>query len=187
MFSLYTLRLTWYYKFFPGSIWSWDDYRNSLSDAGIQHLPKNTYTFINDFENNTFPDEAPRNNRIVHSLTLSSSLDPTMEFNCKYSKRFDQILDKVPEKATAGIWFRVDSTDKTGALLVCSIEDQIGKTLFYRSVNIDKFAKKRGEWTKVVEVFRFPEWIPSASAISFYIWNVSRSSFYVDDLTIKFE
>jgi hypothetical protein len=110
-----------------------------------------------------------------------------MEFNCKYSRRFDKILDKLPKKATAGIWFRVDSTNKTGALFVCSIEDPVGKTLFYRSVNIDKFAKKRGEWAKAEEVFQFPEWVPPTSAVSFYIWNVRRSSFYVDDMIIKFE
>jgi hypothetical protein len=186
-FTWYNLRLTWNFHFFPGSIWSWDDYRISLTDAGIQHFPKKTYTYINDFENNTFPDEIPRNNKTVHSLTLSSSLDPSMEFNCKYSKRFDQILDQRPFKASAGIWFKSSGEKETGASFVCSIEDPAGKSLFYRSVNIDKFAKKRGEWTKAGEVFQFPEWIPLNSTISFYIWNIRRSSFYVDDMTFKFE
>jgi len=187
MFSYYNLKLACHYNCFPGSIWSWDDYKIYLSDAGIQNFPKETYTYINDFENNTFPDEVPRNFKVVHSLTLSSSLDPAMEFNCKYSKRFDRILDKQPEKALAGIWFRSDDRNETGAFFVCSIEDTGGKTLFYRSVNIDKFAEKRGEWKKAEEVFHFPEWIPPTSTVSFYIWNVRRSSFYVDDMTIKFE
>lgn len=187
IFSWYNLRLTWHYNCFPGSIWSWDDYRNYLSDAGFQHFPKNTYTFINDFENNTLPNEIPRNNKVVHSLTLSSSLDRTMEFNCKYSRRFDQILDKLPKKATAGIWFMIDSTNKTGAFFVCSIEDTLGKNLFYHSVNIDKFAEKQGKWAKAEEIIHFPEWLPPASTVSFYIWNVRRSHFYIDDMTIKFE
>jgi len=187
LFTWYNLKLTYHYTCFPGSVWSWDDYRIYLSEAGIQHFSKQTYTYINDFENNTFPDEVPRNFKVVHSQTLSSSLDSSMESGCKYSRRLDEILDHKPRRADYEIWVCPDRTDKTGALVVCSIEDQDNKTVFYKTVEIDKFANKSGKWAKAERTFQIPEWILPESRLSFYIWNPGRKNFYVDDMIIKFE
>jgi len=186
-FTWYNLKLTYHYNCFPGSVWSWDDYRIYLSDAGVQHFSKKTYTFINDFENNTLPDDIPRVNTIVHSPTLSSYADTTMEFICKYSRRLDEILDHKPRSAAAGIWIYPDRTSKTGALLICSIIDQDNKTLFYQKLNIDTCITKTREWVKAEKTFYFPEWIVPSSKVTFYIWNLKRKHFFIDDMTIKFE
>jgi hypothetical protein len=193
-FSWYNLRLAYHYNCFPGSVWSWDDYRIYLSDAGIQHSGRTTYTYINDFENNTFPDDIPRISRPVHSRTLSSFMNETMEFGVNYSRRFDQIISVKLSEATACLYVKTDQAIPAGALLVCSIEDTAGKLLYYKTVTFEggitegkKGVREGGEgWKKVSGVFHFPEWIPSASTISFYVWNVRRSKFYVDDLVIKF-
>ena len=187
LFSYYNLRLCYHFNCFPGSIWSWDDYKIYLSDAGIQHFPKKSYSYINDFENNTLPDEIPRGDTIVHSRTRSSYLDSSLEFNCKYSRRLDEILDKRPVKVTAGIWIHPDRPDKTSAFLVCSISDRKGINLYYKTIGFDKFAEKIGEWSKVEDVFHFPEWIPPSTTVSFYIWNPNKNHFHIDDFTLKFE
>jgi hypothetical protein len=187
LFSWYNLKLACHYNCFPGSTWSWDDYRIYLSDAGIQDFPRKSYTFINDFENNTLPDDIPRVNTIVHSRTLSSYLDSTMEFNCKYSRRMDQVLDRTLRKAAVSIWIRPEIPAKTGAFFVCCIDDMNKKTVYYKIILFNKFAEKSGEWAKAERVFYFPEWIAPSSTVSFYIWNPNRSRFFVDDITIKFD
>jgi hypothetical protein len=186
-FTYYNLRLTWHYNFFPGSVWSWDDYRVYISDAGLQHYYKNTYTYKNDFENNTLPDDIPRIKYPVHSQTLSTCLDENMEFNAKYSRQFDQIISGLPSRAAVSIWIRPEKQMRTGGLFVCSIEDINRENIFYQAINFDRFIKKSGEWTKAEEVIHFPEWIPPSSTVSFYIWNPGRTKFYADDITIKFQ
>ena len=203
LFSWYSLKLSYNYNFFPGSIWSWDDYKIYLSDAGIQRFDRNTYSYINDFENNTLPDDVPRVMQPVHSRTLSTFLDENMEFGCKYSKRFGQIIEKNPSEAAVSLFVFRDQPVPSGALFVCSIEDSTGKLLYYKSFTFEDginrgIEGKRGrveeglrgkgeEWKKVSGVFHFPEWIPSYSTVSFYIWNLQRSKFHVDDLVIKFK
>ncbi|MEI6898468.1 MAG: hypothetical protein WCL00_01215 [Bacteroidota bacterium] len=187
LFSYYSLRMSVHYNCFEGSIWSWDDYKAYLSNAGILHFPKKTYNYLNDFENNTLPDEVPRVFSPVHSRTLSTYLDSTIEFGCKYAKRLDEILDHQPLMATTSLWYRGYYPEKCGAFFVCSVDDTLGRNLFYKSVGFDNFAAKNDEWTEAGEVFHFPEWLPPHTKVSFYIWNPGRSRFYVDDISIKFE
>ena len=187
VFSWYNLLLTWHYNFFPGSVWSWDDYRIYISDAGFQKYYKNTYTYKNDFENNTLSDNIPRIKYPVHSRTLSTCLDENMEFSCKYSKQFDQIISGIPRQAVASVWIMPEKQVKTGALFVCSIEDINHKNIFYHGISLDRFIKKNGEWTKAEEILHFPEWIPPSSIVSFYIWNPARTKFYADDITLEFK
>jgi hypothetical protein len=187
IFSWYNLLLTWHYNFFPGSVWSWDDYRIYISDAGFQRFYKDTYTYKNDFENNTLSDNIPRIKYPVHSRTLSTCLDENMEFNCKYSSQFDQVISGIPRQAVASVWVMPEKQNKTGALFVCSIEDINRKNIFYHAITLDKFIKKTGEWTKAEEILHFPEWIPPSSIVSFYIWNPGRTKFYADDITIEFK
>jgi hypothetical protein len=186
IFSYYNLRLTWHYTFFPGSTWNWDDYKIYLSDAGIHRFEKKTYGYINDFENNTLPDVIPRINNPVHSRTLATCLDETMEFNAKRSWQFDQIIESVPKSAGVSVWIMPEKDGATGGRFVCSIEDINMKNIFYRTVVLDDYGLKPGKWTRVSDVIHFPEWIPPSSIVSFYLWNMKRTKFYADDIKIKF-
>ena len=187
VFTYYNLMLTWHYTFFPGSVWSWDDYRIHLSDSGIQRFYKTTYTYKNDFENDILPNEIPRIKSPVHSQTLATFMDETMEFNAKTSWQFDQILLKLPSSADVSIWIRPETRAMTGACFVCSVEDINMKNIFYQTIKLDSFKLKTGQWSKAEEIIHFPEWIPPSSIISFYLWNMQRTKFYADDITIKFQ
>jgi hypothetical protein len=72
------------------------------------------------------------------------------------------------------------------ALFIVDISNKEGKTLFYKKFKVKKLPDDMiGQWKKESIGFKLPELTKDMASIKFYIWNVSKGSFMVDDLGIQ--
>jgi hypothetical protein len=72
------------------------------------------------------------------------------------------------------------------ALFIVDISNKEGKTLFYKKFKVKKLPDDMiGQWKKESIGFKLPEISKDMASIKFYIWNVSKGSFMVDDLGIQ--
>jgi hypothetical protein len=172
---------------FPGSTWSWDDFLSKLSAANLYKYKKTSYTFIQDFENHIYFTPEPMTRECVHSHSLATYFDSTMEINCKYTWRLEEILVKPVKQADVTIWINPVKNDKTGASLLYSIEDEIHIPHYSGTCNFDDFNTRSGQWNKIRTIIDIPDRIDQYCTITFYIRNSKRTKFFVDDMRIKFD
>ena len=172
---------------FPGSTWSWDDFLTKLSAANIYKYQKTSYTFIQDFENHIYDNPEPITRDCVHSHSIASYFDSTMEINCKYTWRLQEILIKPVKRSDVTLWINPVKNDKTGACLVCSIEDDMHISHYYKTFNFDDFNTRSGQWNRIHTIVEIPDRIDQYCTIIFYIHNSNKTKFFVDDMKIKFD
>jgi hypothetical protein len=172
---------------FLGSTWSWDDFLTKLSAAKIYQHQKTSYTFIQDFENHIYDNPEPPTRECVHSRTLATYLDSTIVNNCNYSWRMEEILVKPVTRADVIVWINPVKNDKTGACLICSIEDDMHISRYHKTINFDDFNTRSGQWNKIRTTINIPDTIDQYCRISFFIHNSAKTKFYVDDIKIKFD
>jgi hypothetical protein len=185
--SYYNLRLTYRQQWNPYSVWSWDDYLIHLDYAGLYHFPRNSYTYIQDFENMASIDELPVRD-CVHSPTLAGYVDRLVEYNGKFSRRLNDILHRPVRRVIASIWVNPGKKIKTNVCFVCKIEDDRQKRFYYKEIKVDDFIKMPDKWTKAYGTFDIPEWINQSAIITCVTWNPARSStVHIDDIKLRFE
>lgn len=172
---------------FEGSTWSWDDFLPKLNAAKLYKYQKTSYTFIQDFENHIYFTPEPDTRECVHSHSLATFFDSTMEINCKYTWRLEEILVKPVRRADVTIWINPVKNDKTGASLVYSIEDEIHIPHFSGTCNFDDFITRSGQWNKIHTIIDIPDRIDQYCKITFYILNRKKTKFFVDDMKIIFD
>jgi hypothetical protein len=188
LFSYYNLRLIYNNSWYTGSTWSWDDYKSRLNQAGILHFSKNTYTYVNDFENISFEPALVQTNIRCHSRTKSAILDSRYPFCNIYNQDITQILDHAPGLISASLWVSPVTSDSTNAVLIASIEDENHQIWFYKKMLLNQFHTKAGEWSQVTLSFAVPLWLNNPGyRVKIYLWNIHRKTFFVDDIRIKFE
>ena len=172
---------------FEGSTWSWDDFLPKLNAAKLYKYQKTSYTFIQDFENHIYFTPEPITRECVHSHSIATYFDSTMEINCKYTWRLEEILVKPVKRADVTLWINPFKMDKTGASLVYSIEDEIHIPHFTGTCNFDDFNTRSGQWNKIHAIIDIPDRIDQYCKITFYICNNKRTKFFVDDMVINFD
>lgn len=184
----FNLKLFYGRYFYCGGTWSWEDYRDHLKIAGIVEFPRRNYTYKNDFENVSIDFGIPHTFTRVHSGTRSTFLIESMEKSCLHTRQLNRILDtKRVNNVVGSIWINPLDTNKTGAFVVCEITDEKGNHLFRESIPVDDRLEGENRWAQVTFSLKIPERIDMEKIISFYIYNVGKTRFYVDDMVIKFD
>ncbi|MEI7724740.1 MAG: hypothetical protein WCK09_06520 [Bacteroidota bacterium] len=187
-FSYYNLRLIYYNIWYTSSVWAWDDFKSRLDQAGVLHFSRDSYTYINDFENISRDRAVVKTNLRSHSRNWSAILDSRNQYFGVYAHNPNGILNHYPRKVAISCWISPILSDSTGAILVASIEDEKHYPWFYTSVPVNHFHTGKGNWTEVTLSFAVPLWLNTpGSRLNIYLWNVHRKTFYLDDVRIRFE
>ena len=72
------------------------------------------------------------------------------------------------------------------ALFIVDISNAEGQNIFYKKFKVKKLPDDIvGEWRKESIGFKLPELTDDMVQIKFYIWNISKQNFFVDDSEIK--
>jgi hypothetical protein len=185
--TYYNLRLVNAYDWFYSSTWSWDDYRIQLDRAGLYSYDRKTYTYVNDFENRIIDPGFAASRNIYHSATIAAIVDGTMENSLKYERTLGEILDHKVSKIDASLWVFPGHRLSTGAFFICSITDVGKEVRYYRELPVDRFLVKPYSWNEISAEWIIPRYADPTWTISFYIWNPAHTTFYVDDMKLKFE
>ena len=111
-----------------------------------------------------------------------------MEKSCLHTRQLNRILDtKRINNVDGSIWINPLDTNKTGAFVVCEITDEEGNNVFCKYIPVDDMLEGENRWAQVTFSLKIPERIDMEKIISFYIYNVGKTRFYVDDMVIKFD
>jgi len=187
-FSCYNLRLTYYNYWNNSSVWAWDDFKNRLDKAGILYFSRDSYTYINDFENKSDQPALEITNARSHSRNLSGLVDSRYQYCRILNRNMSGVLDHDLGRITVSLWVSPVWPDSTNAFLVASIEDEKYHPWNYKIVPVNHFRTKSGTWSEVALSFTVPPWLNDPSYwLKIYLWNVDRKTFYIDDIRVKFE
>ncbi len=187
-FSYYNLLLIHHSCWYTGSVWDWDMYESRLDQAGILNFSKESYTFINDFENDSFEPAVVRTSLLSHSRNFSAMLDNRFEFCGIYSHSMTGILAGNIRNVTAQMWIDPYVSDSTNAFLVASIEDDKHFPWLYKLVPLNSFQTKARRWNEVNMSFAVPLWLNDPGfRLKIYLRNTRKRTFLVDDIRIRFE
>jgi len=183
----YNLRLIYHNFWYTGSVWAWDDFKTRLDRAGILNFSRDTYTYINDFENVSFEPAVVKTNVKYHSRNLSALVDSRYLYCGFFDRNITTILDHHPGQVSVSMWISPINHDLTNSVLVASIEDDQHHPWFYKNVPLNNFGTKAGTWSEVSMSFAVPLWLNNpACRLKIYLWNIDRKTFYMDDVRIKF-
>jgi len=188
IFSYYNLRLIYHNIWYTGSVWDWDAYKSRIDQAGLAHFSRESYTYLQDFENLNFEPALEKSNLRSHSLNWSGLAGSHHLYCGIFTRKLSDIVDTYPSKVQMNLWINPVSDDSTNMLLVAAIEDEKHVPWFYQSIPVNHFKTKTGEWRKVTTSFSVPGWLKSPDyRLNIYLWNVGRRSFYLDDIRVSFE
>ncbi len=186
VFCWYNLMFIYHYTCYTGSIWSWDEFVLKLDACHLYKDPRNTYTYINDFENPLQNSQSILTHEAYHSKTLGLKMDTLEKFDGVFSRKLSMLLKHQVTRVHESVWIKPLNPEKTKASFICSITDFSGKCIFYKSLPMDDYIRNPGEWTKIESEFYVPSWADTTGMINFYVWNTSKSKFFIDDMKIKF-
>jgi hypothetical protein len=188
LFSFYNIKLIYNYQCFTGSTWGWDDFILTLDRAGLYNLERNTYTYMNDFENITFNDGVTKTWEAPHSYSRSTFMVEDIFYNCSYYRKTDDIIrHKAIKTVSLSFWIRPKDCDKTGSYAVFKIIGAEEKTLCSKLIRVDDFPTLNNHYTEVTGIFEVPDSISHGNVFGFYIWNKNQQKFFIDDLKMVFD
>jgi len=73
------------------------------------------------------------------------------------------------------------------ALFIIDIQDELGKTVFYKGANLKQIPNDVfNQWKKASTGFKLPLFTKEHHLIKIYIWNVQKTHFLIDDLEVGF-
>jgi len=184
LFSWYNISLARNYEeCFFGSTWDWNQYANLLYKAGISPV-KPGYGYKNDYENMAASNGALTTELIARSGNHSLLFDQNHEFNSYFSEYPGNMGGgSAISKLRMKLYVFKTNSSATGALLICEINKD-GQRLFYESRPLDVPASSARQWFAVPVNFDIPKNTDPWSELKVYIWNKSKTTFYIDDLEI---
>jgi hypothetical protein len=169
-----------------GATWDWDYYVNQISL--IYRLPysKLPYTFRNDFENSAIYFGTKVTDSVQNSGTYSAVLDKDNEICCKHSNMVWDFNGIYPRFIQVQLLVKLVKPGPVNAYLVCNFEKN-GMVYYIQSQPLEPFVGISRSWCKVFRTLRIPEGLPGDTEMNFYVWNKDKTTFFVDDLTIRYE
>ena len=187
VFSFYTISLSMNYeKCFFGSTWDWPHFGRQLYSSGIKLVSQPSSDFYNDFENGSLREYQPQTSTIVHSGLFSIAVVPEKEFCCQFIKPVRDFPGTMTRFVKAGIWIYKEIPDSLGAILVCTLDMPDGKSVSWHGCNIDAYVLGPGKWYHVEKEFLLPADITGDMKFGVYLWNRKKSTFFADDMSVKF-
>lgn len=170
---------------YSGVISGSNEYYNGIMDKKPFYSSKNTLdSFSNDWNKNSCVDSI---------FCSSSGKSVKLTQNCIYSPAFQRKLnDSLIGYNNIYIKFYTDYLEQTkdaaiGAVFVVDIGDNNYHNIFYKAFKIKKLPNDvTNKWMKGEIGFKLPEITEEMKYIKLYIWNLEKSSFYLDNLNVEF-
>lgn len=188
IFSYYNLRLANLSYWYTGSVWAWDDFRTRLDRAGVIHFSKDTYTYIQDFENISFEPALVQNNVRSHHGKLSAMVDSRYRYCSVFNQDVTGILDQGVSRIITTLWITPVYSGNADVELVVSIEDERHYPWFSKKMPAGQYLVTPGKWSEVKLACAVPSWLNEPGyRLNIYLHNLSRTTFFVDDIRIEFE
>jgi len=125
-----------------------------------------------------------------YSFSDSQSVKQTPKFIYSPSYRY-----MLPDSLTGhdniyvrfnSMYFEEVKNSALKAVFVVDISDTTGKNIFYKSFKVKDIPDDVvGEWQKGSIGFKLPEITSEMDYVKFYIWNVDKQSYFLDNLEVK--
>jgi hypothetical protein len=173
-------------KCYFGSTWDWNQYSRMLQRVHLYPASAHPYIFKNDFENGALAEGSKVTDSVQHSGMWSALLNPDREYCCEHTAMVWDFNGMNPQYVNIEMLVKKTGPLPIHAVLVCSIEKN-DSTLNWQSEELDPYVKNSVSWFTVYKTFSIPEGLSGDTRIKVYVWNRSKTSFFVDDLKIKYE
>ena len=187
LFTYYSLMLTYNYWWNSSSTWAWDQFLKDLDKRKVLYDERRSFKYVNDFENPGTWTDYYGTRKSVHSPTLAGFCTNYIHYSAQFSQGISSILKKPLEKVDVSIWINPQDTINTGALVIFSINEWNGKSLYNGSIKVDDFVKKPNQWAKVQGTFYIPEWVSQDQKLSLFLWNKQGKNLFLDDVVYNFQ
>jgi hypothetical protein len=154
----------------------------SRKPLGSNASSKYVYTVVHDFENYRWPNDPNYMSRLhVHSGSYASALGG-MEYGNTFTSSLKDLGFAPGDILSVSMWV-YSSEIITGALMVATIEDHTGKSVFWEAGSIDRFIKQPAQWQQVYFSCK-PTSDNLNDKIKVFPWNVNKKEIWIDDLEI---
>jgi hypothetical protein len=141
--------------------------------------------YYNDYESIKGWAPVTLSKKIAHSGIYSNQLDSTHVYGAGFKQVFKEISENKVIKVKVNFWTYI-TPNATGKFVV-EIRNSDNSMAFWTAKTLSDIAPKIGIWQQAHVDFTFPDSIiKSTSTVSIYPWNVSKGTFYVDDLRLEF-
>jgi hypothetical protein len=187
IFIWVNLKFTHYNPWNTSSVWAWDDFRERLDKAGILHFTRETYTYIQDFENVSVEPSLTVTSAQSHSLNYSALVDSRYQKCNLYDHWMTGILGREIRQVAVSVWVRPVYRSISGEV-VATIEDDKGNVWLKKNVVFNQNPDGGDGWSEVALSFEVPRWLNGPeNRLKVFIRNEKKQTFYVDDVRIGFE
>ena len=186
-FCWFNVRVSYAYEgCFFGSAWDWNQYGKLLNSSGLWPV-KPGFSHHNDYENLSIANGGTTTSLVSRSRDHSLLFDKDHEFNSSFFEYPDKMKQSGPlKKLKVNFYIFRTGGSATGAFLVCDIKKD-GKQILYESRPLDVPMARTREWYVVPANFDMPANLDPWAEVRIYIWNKSKTTFYVDDFDINTE
>ena len=122
----------------------------------------------------------------VYSGNYSYRLDSIAIYSPTYQGSFNDLSIKNPGHLTIDISAFIFMKEGSEPLIVFSKESVL-KSNIWKGYNIRKHFNTNSKWIKARYTIRLPKGYNKNDKFKIYIWNNSKSEFYIDNMEIKFD
>ena len=168
------------------STWDWNQYSRSLHQIHLYPGATPRFTFKNDFENGALCNGDKLTDLISNSRNWCAVLDKDQETCCEHTAYVWDFGGQFPKFVNVRLSVRKVKSGPVNAFLVCSFEKNDSVHILQMQ-RLDPFVRDSISWHTVFKTFRVPDGLPGEARLKVYVWNKERSSFFVDDLYIRYE
>jgi hypothetical protein len=168
------------------STWDWNQYSRSLHRIHLYPGPTRQFVFKNDFENGALSNGNKVTDSISNSRNWCAVLDKDNETCCEHTAMVWDFGGQFPKFMNVRLSVRKVKSGPVNAFLVCSFEKNDSVRIMQLQ-RLDPFVRDNLSWFTVFKTFLVPDGLPGDTRLKIYVWNKERSSFFVDDLRIKYE
>jgi|LakMenEpi03Aug12_release.lakeMendotaPanAssembly.Ray.scaffolds.fasta_scaffold1108789_1 hypothetical protein len=131
-------------------------------------------------------DPTITNNTVSHSGLNCVKINQDLIYGATFSKRLGSISATPITKVKMKAWVRLSSSDGH-VKLVCSVETDSSKSLFWNALDSKTFSLKNGEWGEISGEFDISAHNAPGNIIKIYPVYQTGEFILIDDLELVFE
>lgn len=135
------------------------------------------------------------NHALVNTVTISNLAACSGKNSCRLAKdvefsvNIEKEISEIPQ-GTSEIAFNFKLLDETQSSLeakaVMVIDDKDGKNLYWSGLPFERSESENTKWKSASVRFTLIPNISPKSIIKFYVWNIAKKEFYIDDLELEY-
>ena len=185
LFSIVNVATSWSFpNCFHGETWEWKGYLTNMTRTGIFPGEVVLSQIYQPFE------KSWRNKPLItDSLSFQGSgcarVTSADEFPGGVTRLMKDFRLAYPTLVRISARILDPDSVPTGARIVCTV-DQNDQSVVWQSAEIDSTMIIPREWNLIEAKFRIPDWGWQDAVIKVYIWNEHRTSFFLDDMIVRF-